>query len=73
MAVAPHTTQTFQVLDVTHFNVLKRRPRYQLPFEDENETVKVIMKVYHDFKQIMVEPNICGAFQAIGFEFDTEL
>jgi hypothetical protein len=30
------------------------------------------MKVYHDFKQTMVEPNIWGAFQATGFEFDTE-
>jgi hypothetical protein len=30
------------------------------------------MKVYHDFKQTMVEPNIWEAFQAIGFEFDTE-
>jgi hypothetical protein len=69
---APHTTQTFQVLDVTLFGVLKRRLGYELPFEDEKETVSFIMKVYHDFKQTMVEPNICGAFRTIGFEFDTE-
>jgi hypothetical protein len=54
----PHTTQIFQVLDVTLFGVLKRRPRDQLPFEDENETVKCTMKVYHDFKQTMMKPNI---------------
>jgi hypothetical protein len=34
------------------------------------------MKVYHDFKQTMVEPNISEGFQAIGFgcgfEFDTD-
>jgi hypothetical protein len=30
------------------------------------------MKGYHDFKQTMVESNIWGALQAIGFEFDTE-
>jgi hypothetical protein len=66
------TTQIFQVLNVTLLSVLKRRPRYELPFEDEEETVKCIMKVYHDFKQTIVEPNIWGAFQAIGFEFDTE-
>jgi hypothetical protein len=68
----PHTTQIFQVLDETLFGVLKRQPRYQLPFEDEKETVKVIIKVSHDFKEIMVDPNIWGAFQAIGFKFDTE-
>ena len=71
---APHTTQIFQILDLTLFGVLKRRTNYQLPFEDERATVKFIMKVYHDFKQTMVEPNIWGAFRAIGFGFgfDTE-
>jgi hypothetical protein len=29
------------------------------------------MKVYHDFKQTMVEPKIWEAFQALTFEFDT--
>jgi hypothetical protein len=55
---APHTTQIFQVLDVTPFGVLKRRLGYTLPFEDEKETVTFILKRYHDFKQTMVEPNI---------------
>jgi hypothetical protein len=69
-----HTTQIFLVLDVTLVGVLKPRPRYQLPFEGEKETVEFIMKVYHDFKQTMVESNIWGAFQTIVFEyeFDTE-
>jgi hypothetical protein len=70
--LAPNTTQIFQVLDVALFGVLKPRPRYQLPFEDEKEIVEFIMKVYHDFKQTMVESNIREAFWAIGFEFDTE-
>jgi hypothetical protein len=69
---APYTTQIFQVLDVTLFGVLKRCLGYKLPFEDEKETVRFIMKVYHDFKQTMVEPNTCGALRSIGFEFDTE-
>jgi hypothetical protein len=55
---APHTTQIFQVLDVTRFGVLKRRLGYNLPFEDEKEAVGFIMKVYHDFKQTVAEPNI---------------
>jgi hypothetical protein len=43
-----------------------------LPFEEEKETVNFRMKVYPDFKQTIVEPNIWRAFQAIGFEFNTE-
>jgi hypothetical protein len=71
---APHTTQIFQILDVTLFGVLKRRLGYKFPSEHEKETVKFIMKVYCDFKQTMVEPNIWGDFREIGFdfEFDTE-
>jgi hypothetical protein len=61
--------QIFQILDMTLVGVLKRRLGYKLPFEDEKETGKFIMKVYHDFKQTMVEPNTWGAFRVIGFEF----
>jgi hypothetical protein len=45
-----------------------------LPFEDEKETVKLIMKGDPGFNQTMVEPNIWGAFRAIRFEleFDPE-
>jgi hypothetical protein len=57
---------------VTLFDVLKRRLGYKLPFEDEKETVSFIMKVYHDYKQTTVDPNIWIALRAIGFEFDTE-
>jgi hypothetical protein len=39
---APHTTQVFQVLDLTLFGVLKRCPRYELPFDANNATVTVI-------------------------------
>jgi hypothetical protein len=67
---APYPTQIFQILDVMLFGVLKRRLGYKLPFEDENEAVKFIMKLYRDFKQTMVEPNIWGAFRVIGFEFE---
>jgi hypothetical protein len=69
---APYTTQIFQVLDVTLFGVLKQRLGYKLPFEEEKETVRSIMKVYYDFKQAVVESNIWRAFRAIGVEFDTE-
>jgi hypothetical protein len=67
---APHTSQIFPVLAVALFRVLERRPRYGLPFEDEKETVKFIIKVYHDLKQAIMEPNIQEAFKAIEFEFE---
>jgi hypothetical protein len=66
---APHTTQIFEVLDLTLFGVLKRRPRYKRPFENENATARRIMTKYHDFKQTMVSPNIWGAFRALGLDF----
>jgi hypothetical protein len=69
ITIALHTTQIFQVLDVTQFGVLKRHTRYELSFGDEKSTAEVVKKGYHDFKQTMVEPNIWGAFQALGFEF----
>jgi hypothetical protein len=68
---APHTTQVFQVLDLTLFGVLKQCPRYELPFDDDNARAKVIVKVYHDFTHTMVLPNVWGTFCALGFEFDT--
>jgi phosphopantothenoylcysteine synthetase/decarboxylase len=69
ITLAPHTTKIFQILDVT---LLKRHLRYELPFEDQKATVKSIMKVYHDFKPTILEPNIWRTFQALGFEFDTK-
>jgi hypothetical protein len=67
---APHTPWTSQVLDVTLFDVLKRHPRYELPFGDEKATANFLMTKWHDFKQIMGELNTWRAFQALGFEFE---
>jgi hypothetical protein len=67
----PHTAQIFQVLDLRLSGVLKRRPRRELSFEDDNATIKFIIKVYLDFRQTMVPPNVWGAFQALGLDSDT--
>jgi hypothetical protein len=56
---------------MTFFGVLKGHPRYELPFGDEEVTVKFLMKGHHDFKKTMVEPNQWRAFQTLRFEFDT--
>jgi hypothetical protein len=37
---APHTTQIFQVFDVTLFDILKQHPRYELAFREEKMTMK---------------------------------
>jgi hypothetical protein len=66
----PHTSQIFQIPDLTLFGLLKRRPRYELPFENDKSTAKFILRVYHDFRQTMVPLNIWGVFQALGLNFD---
>jgi hypothetical protein len=38
IAFAPHATQSFQVLDLTLSGVLKRRPRYEPPFDHARAT-----------------------------------
>jgi hypothetical protein len=58
ITVAAYTTQIFQALEVAVFGVLKRRLGYKSPFQDEKETVTFVRKVYHDFKQTMMEANI---------------
>jgi hypothetical protein len=71
ITVAPRTTQIFQVFDVTFVGVLKRHPRHELPFGDEEVTVKFLMKVYHGFKQRTVDSNIWRAFSELLRECDT--
>jgi hypothetical protein len=55
---ASHTSQVCQVLDLTLFGVLKRCPMYELPFDDDNATVKANLNVYHDFTHTMVPSNV---------------
>jgi hypothetical protein len=37
---APHTTQVFQVVDVTISGLLEGRPRYDQPFGNDDATIK---------------------------------
>jgi hypothetical protein len=68
---APHTTQVFQVLDLTLFGIVEWRPRHELPFQNDHATLKVIRKVYRDFTQTMVPSNVWGAFRTHELEFYT--
>jgi hypothetical protein len=64
-----HTTEIFQVLDLTLFGVLKRRSQYQLPLEDEAGSARLIRKMYHDFQMAITESKIWGAFRGIGVHY----
>jgi hypothetical protein len=72
-APQPHTTQIFQVFDLTLFGVLKRHGQCQLPLEDEAGSARFIRKVYHDhdfrMTMTMVVPNIWEAFRGIGVKY----
>jgi hypothetical protein len=59
---APHTTPIFEVFDVTLFDVLKRHPRYKLPFGDDEVNLQFLTKVYHGLKQRTVDFDISRAF-----------
>jgi hypothetical protein len=67
---APHTTNIFQVLDVVLFDAMKKQATGLEMLEEEQPAAAFLLKVYHDFKQTIIEVNIWGAFAAIGFSFD---
>jgi hypothetical protein len=66
---ATHTTHIFQVLDLVLFIVLKKRAIRLSTLDEEQPATAFIIRVYHDFRQTMVEVNIWGAFSAIGFSY----
>jgi hypothetical protein len=70
-APQPHTTQIFQVLDLTLSRVLKRPGQYQLLLIDDAGSVRLMKKMYHDhdFQMTITGPNIWGAFQRIGVNY----
>jgi hypothetical protein len=67
---APHTTHIFQVLDIVLFGALKKHSARLSTLDVEQPAAALIIKVYHDFKQTMIEVNIWGALSAIGFRYD---
>jgi predicted Fe-Mo cluster-binding NifX family protein len=55
---AHHTTQIFQVLDVVLFGTLKKHAASLTMLDEEQSAAAFLIKVYHDYKQTMVEVNI---------------
>jgi hypothetical protein len=67
---ASHTTHIFQMLDVMLFGAMKKHAIGLETLDEEQPAAAFLLKVYHDFKQTMIEVNIWGAFAAIGFSYD---
>jgi hypothetical protein len=56
-------THIFQILDVVLFGALKKHDTGLTTLEEEQTTAAFIIKVYHDFKQTMIEVNIWDGVQ----------
>jgi hypothetical protein len=50
----PHTTHIFQILDVVLFNALKKHATGLETLDEEQSAATFLLKVYHDFKQIII-------------------
>jgi hypothetical protein len=60
------------MLDVILFGALKKHANGLKMFDEEQPTVAFLLKIYHDFKQTIIEVNISEAFAAIGFTHNIE-
>jgi hypothetical protein len=67
---SPQTTQIFQTLDLSPFDVFKRKIQYQLPFANDNLTVNFIRNAFHALNQTFVPDNVRSAFKLLGLEFN---
>jgi hypothetical protein len=68
----PHTTHVFQMLDVMLFNALQKHATSLDMLDEEPRTAAFILKIYCDFKQMMVEINIWRACAVIEFTHDID-
>jgi hypothetical protein len=60
------------MLDVVLFSALKKHAPGLETLDEEQSVTAFLRKVYHNFKQTMVEVNIWEAIAAIGFTHDIE-
>jgi hypothetical protein len=57
---------------LVRFEAFVKRAPGLTTLEEKQTTAAFIIKVYHDFKQTMIEVNIWRAFRAIGFTHDID-
>jgi hypothetical protein len=53
-----HTIHIFQVLDTVLFGALKKHATGLEILDEEQSATAFLLKVYHDFKQTMIEINL---------------
>jgi hypothetical protein len=66
----PHATQVFQALELSLFDILKRKLQSKLPLSNDTRGVGFIQKAFHSLKQTFVPTNVRNAFKMLGFEFN---
>jgi hypothetical protein len=54
----PHTTNIFQVLDVVLFGAMKKHDTGLKDLDETLPAAAFLLRVYHDFKQTVIEVNI---------------
>jgi hypothetical protein len=59
----PHMTHIFQVLDVVLFGAMKKHDTDLTNLDETLSAAAFLIKVYHDFKQTMIEVNIWEPLQ----------
>jgi hypothetical protein len=55
---APHMTNIFQVLDVVLFGAMEKHDTGLKDLDETLPAAALLITVYHDFKQTMIEANI---------------
>jgi hypothetical protein len=63
---ATDTPHIFQMLDVILFGDFKKLATGLETLDEEQLAATFLLKVYHDFKQTMIEVNIWGALEPYG-------
>jgi hypothetical protein len=69
---ASDTAQIFQMLDMVLFGALKKHHTGLGTLDEEQPAATFLLRVYRNFKQMIVEVNIWGAFAIIGFTHDMD-
>jgi hypothetical protein len=60
------------MLDVKLFGALEKHATSFETLDEESQAAIFLLKVYRDFKQMMIEVNIWRTFVAIGFIHDID-
>jgi hypothetical protein len=68
----PHTTHTFQSLDLSLFGNFKKRMNYRLPLETDETTTGFIKRIFHMMKQILFEDNVQSSLMQLGLTYDID-